>query len=256
MTDLAERPAHWVLAEMGKRVLRPGGKELTLELVETLDIGPSDDVVEFAPGVGFTAERVLERNPRSYTAVELNREAAADLERRFGGPGREIVVGNAANTELDDGVADVVYGEAMLTMHPDEGKASIVEEAHRLLRSGGRYGIHELGLEPDDLAEGTRATIRTDLAAATKVNARPRTGSEWVTALETAGFEVVRRATAPMRLLEPRRVIDDEGLLGALRFGANVVRHPDARRRIRQLRRTFKRHADHMNAIALVAEKP
>jgi hypothetical protein len=59
-----------------------------------------------------------------------------------------------------------------------------------------------------------------------------------------------------MRLLEPRRVIDDEGLFGALRFGINVATHPDARRRIRQLRRTFGRHADRMNAITLIAEKP
>ncbi len=256
MTDLAEQPAHWVLAEMGKRVLRPGGKELTLELIDTLDIGPADDIVEFAPGVGFTAERVLNRTPNSYTAVELSQEAAADLERRFGGLGREIIVGNAANTELDDGVADIVFGEAMLTMHPDDGKSSIIEEAHRLLRSGGRYGIHELGLEPDGLAEETKATIQTDLAAATKVNARPQTRAEWVTALETAGFDVVWQATSPMHLLEPRRVVDDEGLLGALRFGINVATHPDARKRIRQLRRTFKRHADQMNAIALIAEKP
>jgi SAM-dependent methyltransferase len=256
MTDLAEQPAHWVLAEMGKRVLRPGGKELTLELIDALDIGPADDVVEFAPGVGFTAERVLDRGPRSYTAVELSREAAADLERRFGGPDREIVVGNAAKTELDDGVADVVYGEAMLTMHPDDGKASIIEEAYRLLRPGGRYGIHELGLEPNDLAEVTKTTIQSDLAEATKVNARPQTSAEWVVALETAGFEVAWQATAPMHLLEPRRVIDDEGLFGALRFGVNVATHPDARQRIRKLRRTFKRHAGHMNAITLIAKKP
>jgi hypothetical protein len=125
-----------------------------------------------------------------------------------------------------------------------------------LLRPGGRYGIHELGLQPDTLADEAKETIRTDLAAATKVNARPQTGSEWARALEAAGFEVVWRATAPMRLLEPRRVIDDEGLLGALRFGIRVATHPDARRRIRELRRTFDRHADRMNAVALVAEKP
>jgi hypothetical protein len=144
----------------------------------------------------------------------------------------------------------------MLTMHPEDGKASIVEEAHRLLRPGGRYGVHELGLEPDDLAAETRATIRTDLTAATRVNARPLTGSEWAATLEAAGFEVVRRSTAPMRLLAPGRVIDDEGLVGALRFVANLATRPDARRRVRRLRRTFERHADHTNAVALVAEKP
>jgi SAM-dependent methyltransferase len=256
VTDPDEQPAHWVLAEAGKRVLRPGGVELTLDLLDALDVGPTDDVVEFAPGTGVTAERVLDRSPRSYTAVERSREAAADLERRIGGPDREVVVGDAAETELADGVADVVYGEAMLTMHPEDGKASIVEEAHRLLRSGGRYGVHELGLEPDDLAAATKSTIRTDLAAATKVNARPLTGAEWAATLEAAGFEVVRRSTAPMRLLEPRRVIDDEGLVGALRFGVNLVTDPDTRRRVRRLRRTFERHAEHTNAVALVTEKP
>ncbi|WP_049928358.1 class I SAM-dependent methyltransferase [Halopiger goleimassiliensis] len=256
MTDVTEQPAHWLLAEMGKRVLRPGGKELTLELLDALDAGPADDVVEFAPGVGFTAERVLERTPQSYTAIELDRDAAADLERRFDGPNREIVVGNAANTELDDGVADVVYGEAMLTMHPDDGKASIVEEAHRLLRSGGRYGVHELALEPNDLDDETKATIRRDLAAATKVNARPQTSSEWISLLEDAGFDVVWKATAPMHLLRPRRVLDDEGLVGAVRFGVNVLTHPGARRRVRDLRRAFTAHERHMNAIALIAEKP
>ena len=133
MTDIANQPAHWALTELGKRVLGPGGKELTLEVIDALDISPEDDIVEFAPGVGFTAEHVLNRNPRSCTAIELSQEAEADLDDRFGGPSREIIVGNAANTDLDDGIADVVYGEAMLTMHSDDRKASIAEEAHRLL---------------------------------------------------------------------------------------------------------------------------
>jgi SAM-dependent methyltransferase len=256
MSDLAAQPAHWVLAELGKRVLRPGGTELTLALVDALDVGPSDDVVEFAPGVGFTAERVLERRPASYTGIELDEEAAADLDRRLGGSTREFRVGNAANTALADGVADVVYGEAMLTMHPDDGKASIIEEAYRLCRSGGRYGIHELAVSPDDLDAATKSTIQSDLAAATQVNARPLTRPEWVTALEAAGFEVDWTATAPMQLLEPRRVLADEGLVGTLRFVFNLATQPDARRRVRQLRRTFTRHADHLTAISLVARKP
>ena len=33
---------HWVLAAMGKRVLRPGGKELTEKLIDSLNIASSD----------------------------------------------------------------------------------------------------------------------------------------------------------------------------------------------------------------------
>ncbi|WP_369808783.1 hypothetical protein [Parabacteroides sp. Marseille-P3160] len=47
-TPIEKAQGHWVLAGMGKRVLRPGGKELTLRLMEGLQIGPADEVIEFA----------------------------------------------------------------------------------------------------------------------------------------------------------------------------------------------------------------
>ena len=43
-------PGHWVLARLGKRVLRPGGMELTRRMLKHLAIKPSDEVIEFAPG--------------------------------------------------------------------------------------------------------------------------------------------------------------------------------------------------------------
>lgn len=49
-TDITIAPGHWVLARMGKRVLRPGGKELTLKMIQNLNITSQDEVVEFAPG--------------------------------------------------------------------------------------------------------------------------------------------------------------------------------------------------------------
>ena len=74
-------PGHWLLARMGKRVLRPGGLELTRQLLEELAIDASDDVVEFAPGLGVTAALTLAQRPRSYTAVERDRDAAATVSR-------------------------------------------------------------------------------------------------------------------------------------------------------------------------------
>ena len=56
---------HWILAKMGKKVLRPGGKELSLKMIENLNITSNDDVVEFAPGLGFTAEITLAKKPKS-----------------------------------------------------------------------------------------------------------------------------------------------------------------------------------------------
>jgi hypothetical protein len=51
-------------------------------------------------------------------------------------------------------------------------------------------------------------------------------------------------------------VISDAGLRVALRFAKNVLTHGDARRRILQMRRTFRKHRNHMTAVAVVAHKP
>ena len=113
---IKKMPGHWVLAKMGKRVLRPGGLELTKRLLADLAIGANDAVVEFAPGLGVTARLTLARNPKSYTAIERDHDAAAEVTRYLSGPNQRCVVGAAEETGLGDASANVVYGEAMLSM--------------------------------------------------------------------------------------------------------------------------------------------
>ncbi len=172
--DLERAPGHWLLARMGRRVLRPGGRELTEKLVAALNITAEDDVVEFAPGLGFTAGVVLQHRPRSYTGVERDETAAAETRRVLDGPLRRIIVADARHSGLDPECASVVYGEAMLTMQADAQKLLIVQEAARLLKAGGRYGIHELCLKPDNLAEDLKQEVQRELARVVRVNARPR----------------------------------------------------------------------------------
>lgn len=254
--DFAKLPGHWVLARMGKRVLRPGGLGLTQKLLAALKINNSDDVVEFAPGLGATARLTLQRQPASWTGVEREPAAAAQVGRLLAGPAQRCVVGEAGKTGLPDGGASVVYGEAMLTMHATEQKAAIVREAFRLLRPGGRYGIHEMALVPDEVGDSVKRDILHALSDAIRVAARPLTVAEWRAVLEGEGFRVREVKTAPMHLLEPRRLIQDEGFWRALRFVFNVLRTPEARRRVRGMRGVFRRFAPHLAAVMLVAEKP
>ncbi|MCO5276326.1 MAG: methyltransferase domain-containing protein [Flavobacteriales bacterium] len=246
---------HWLLAKMGKKVLRPGGKELTLGLLDKLAISHADDVVEFAPGLGFTAGITLSKGPKSYTGVELNEEAAGILRRKVNGEGRQIVIGNACCCPLDKQVADKVYGEAMLTMQADHRKAEIIREAYRLLRPGGLYGIHEIALVPDNMPEEGKKQVQHDLAVTIKVNARPLTRAEWTAMLEAEGFAVETVMTNPMHLLETSRIIDDEGFWRTLKITWNILTHPKARKRILEMRRVFRRYEGSMKAIAIVARK-
>ncbi len=91
-------PGHWLLAKMGKRVLRPGGRELTQELLTALAVAPQDDVVEFAPGLGVTARLALERHPRSYTGVERDEQAAQTVTRALRGASQRCITGSAEAT--------------------------------------------------------------------------------------------------------------------------------------------------------------
>lgn len=86
-------------------------------------------------------------------------------------------------------LGSVVIGEAMLTMNPDGHKRAIVSEAYRLLKSGGRYGIHELAIRPDDIAPEVRAEIETALSSAMHVGARPLAAAEWRALLNDVGFD-------------------------------------------------------------------
>ncbi len=253
--DYQRMPGHWLLAQMGKRVLRPGGLELTKQMLDGIDIGPDDDVVEFAPGLGATARSTLSRRPQSYIGVERDERAAEQVRGYLEGDEQLCLVGRAEETGLPDASASVVYGEAMLTMQTARLKTEVVAEAVRVLRSGGRYGIHELTLKPDTLSPELKDEIQQALSDAIHVGARPLTESEWRSLLEEHGLQVEIQVSAPMHLLEPRRLIRDEGLPGTLRFVWNVARTPAARRRIRAMRSVFRRYADQLGAVVIVAVK-
>ena len=263
MTDdalpISQRPAsnapgHWVLARVGKRVLRPGGLELTLQMLSNARLTGAR-VVEFAPGLGRTATEILAARPASYTGIEKDPVAAKQVTELVGARGT-VVNADAAETGLDTGSADVVVGEAMLTMQGDKGKAAIVAEAARVLRPGGRYAIHELGVTPDDIDEDYYTQLRRDLARSIHVNARPMTAAAWKELMEDAGLVVDWVDTAPMALLKVGRNIRDEGLGGFLRIARNVAADKALRRRVQEMAATFKRYEKDMVGIALVAHKP
>lgn len=250
--DPEKMPGHWLLAQMGKRVLRPGGLELTQKMLAELKIQADDAVVEFAPGLGVTARFALGRQPASYIGIERNEVAAQQVRRYLSGLNRQCLVGVAEETGLPDRSATVVNGEAMLTMQAPDKKIQIVREAARLLKPGGRYGIHELCLQPDDLPDSKKEAISRALSETIRIGARPQTVAEWKTLLEAEGFTIASQVTAPMHLLEPKRLIQDEGFGGFLRFIWNVVRNPVARRRILGMRAIFRSHAESLSAVTMV----
>ncbi|MFC2536931.1 MAG: SAM-dependent methyltransferase, partial [Rothia dentocariosa] len=72
---------------------------------------------------------------------------------------------------------------------------------------------------------------------------------------EEAGFEVLDVYQTEMALLEPKRMIADEGVGGLAKIMFNLARKPQIRERVLGMRSVFRRHADHIGAIGLVLRK-
>lgn len=244
---------HWLLARIGKKVLRPGGRELSEWMVGSSTIA-GKRVVEFAPGLGLTASLLLEESPASYTGVDSDADAVEVTRSAIGDRG-DMVVASAQETGLASGAADIVVGEAMLTMQGDSTKKQIIDEAARVLDADGRYLVHELCLVPDTLDDSVKTEIRKDLARSIRVNARPLTVAEWSQLFEASGFEVEATELRPMALLQPKRMLDDEGVLGVARIVGNLLRDSDARTRVLAMRKTFTTHEEHMSAVGFVLRK-
>lgn len=248
-------PGYQLFASIGKKVLRPGGIELTRRLIKDLKIDSSDDVVEFAPGLGKTAKFTLLNKPASYIGVELDENSAVDLRKRLAGSNVKIIRGNSANTNLPDQSATKAYGEAMLTMQADHRKVEIIQEANRILKSGGFYGIHELALSPVTISQNTKTEIQRALAKVMNVNARPLTITEWSELLETNGFKVLKTETYPMALLNLKRIIADEGFFRTLKIAFNILASRKKRERIKKIKKVLNQYKEHLTAVAIVAEK-
>ena len=251
--DYEKMPGHWVLASLGKKVLRPGGLELTRHMLGSLNIRQTDTVVEFAPGLGVTANMTLQKQPYKYIGVEQNENAASSVCSYLTGERRTCIVGDAQNTGLENNVATIVYGEAMLTMQSAKQKDQIISEAKRILKPGGKYAIHEMSLTPSVITDNIRDNIRKDMVDAIRVNATPLLEEEWKAALEAHGFEVTYLEKVPMHLLHPKRLIEDEGVLGVAKIVKNVAINSGARKRVLKMRKTFMKYEPYTQGICLVA---
>ena len=239
--DVEHLQGHWLLARIGKRVLRPGGKKLTGRMLAKTEL-EGKDVVEFAPGLGRTTQLILERKPKSYRGVDRDPQVVDIITKLTAENAPSIptscALHDAADTGLESESADAVIGEAMLTMQTARGKRAIIAEAYRLLRAGGK----------DE--------VRKALARSIKVNARPLTEKEWRELLESEGFEVLWSGKEPMALLDMRRNLADEGLGGVLRILRNMLGNKDIRARVMNMKSTFHKYSKELNGIAFVVRKP
>lgn len=101
---------HWVLARAGKRVLRPGGLKLTKRMLSAADM-QGKEIVEFAPGLGRTAQLIVTEGVSSYVGVDQDPAAVARVEAIVKPHGGTVINAKAQDTGLSGESAEVVVGK-------------------------------------------------------------------------------------------------------------------------------------------------
>ena len=220
------------------------------------------------------ADRRLDAAAKSYLDAIARELASADLPERQRGEllanVRELLTAGASPAAVG-AAEDVVsaYAEAAdgADGARDPGGSGVWDPASgRLLAPKPRGGGSNLAwggiaarlglLRPDDVDPKVATDVSKALSRTIKVGARPLTTAGWTKVFTDAGFEIDWVDHNDMRLVEPSRIIADEGLIGALKFFNNVRRNPAARERILAMRKVFRTHQDHIAAVAMVLRKP
>jgi len=83
---------------LGQHFLKSKG--VVEKIAESLEISPTDTVVEIGPGTGVLTEEILKREPKKLVALELDRELYNLLKEKFGkNPKFEVI--NTDATKVD-----------------------------------------------------------------------------------------------------------------------------------------------------------
>ncbi len=98
-----------------------------------------DDVLDIGPGPGITTE-LLRHKTQRLTAIEVDVDAAAALDKRLSDFGVRVVHGNGAAMPFPDGSFSGVVALTMLHHIPTVAlQDQLLNEAWRVLRSGGVF---------------------------------------------------------------------------------------------------------------------
>ena len=249
---MAMEVGHVFLARLGKRRLRPGGREATDWLMRKARFRDGAEVLEVACNMGTTTAELVRRYGCRVTALDLDPEALEKARRNLAAEGAAdrvtFVEGDATALPFPDERFDVVVNEAMLTMLDPESRARAVSEYFRVLKRGGVLLTHDVMLVEDsqELVQG--------LSRAINVRVYPVTEAGWRNVFEDGGFSDLQVRRGGVTLMTLRGMLHDEGLRGALRVFRNAMKKEN-REFFRRMSGFFGENRKRLNYIAVVSTK-
>lgn len=241
---------------MGLGALRFGGKAMSDRLLSGAGVGMGERVVDLTPGAGALGRAAVARELHQWTGVCLDRAQARRVSSAVTGHGCGTVLGAPDRTGLEAGSATVLLAEGLLTGLSRPSKLAVLEEAARVLRPGGRIGVHELCVLEGPWGETPAEDIVAELSAFRNGGLKPLTESGWRALVEEAGLSMAGTALGATELPTLAAMARQEGPRGAARAMGALLRPGSDFLRVKRSVESATRHRDRLAAIVVIAERP
>jgi len=250
--DLGRLDPYGFLAVLGKRVIHPGGRRSTEELLELAGLSAGLRVLDIGCGVATTAIQVAQRVDAQVTAADLAplMLARAHANVTHAGLDGQVRVEQADILALPypDDAFDRVIAEAV-TMFVDRPRA--VAELARVCRPGGRVLVTEFCWRRPPTVEA-RQVFLGEVCPGLQVD----TLQQWIDLYQAAGLTDLQVTEGPFEMLTPRGFLADEGPTHALGVAARAISRPSYLNKMAWLMPRMQRAVPYLGYVVIAATKP
>jgi SAM-dependent methyltransferase len=240
------------MAVVGKRVIHPGGRAATEQLLRRAAISPNDHVLDVGCGVATTAVTVASRFGASVTAVDIS---PVMLERaqaavREAGLESQVAVqeGDILSLPFSDDSFDVIIAEAV-TMFVDRARAA--RELVRVGRPGARVLATEFMWRRPP-SEEAREVFLGQVCPGLKFD----TVEDWKRIYADAGLTDLQVDEGPFEMMTPKGFVADEGVARTLTVIGRVVARPAYMKKMMWLMPRMRRAVPYLGYIVVAGRKP
>ncbi len=241
-----------LMAVLGKRVIHPGGRRSTEELVTRAGFQAGQQVLDVGCGVGTTATEIAYRFGVQVTALDISPlmldRAQANI--RSAGLGQQIEVkkGDILALDFADNNFDRVIAEAV-TMFVDRPKAA--RELVRVCRPGGRVLTTEFLWRKPPTPEA-RQIFLGEVCPGMNFD----TLEDWVQIYREAGLEEVQVTSGPFEMMTPAGFLRDEGFVNCLLFMGRTLSRLAYIKKMAWLMPRMQRAVPYLGYIVVAGTKP
>jgi SAM-dependent methyltransferase len=250
--DIQRLDPYVFMAVIGKRVIHPGGRAATEQLLGRAAISPDARVLDVGCGVGTTAITVAERFGADVTAVDIEplmlQRAEAAVEAAGVGDRVRVRQGDILALDSPDDAFDVVIAEAV-TMFVDRSPAA--RELIRVCRPGGRVLATEFMWRRPPSEEAREAFLGQVCPGL-----RFDTAESWVRIYSVAGLSNVEIDEGPFEMMSPKGFVQDEGVGRSLSVLGRVMTRPAYMKKMAWLMPRMRRAVPYLGYIVVSGEKP